>query len=53
MHGGTNSSGVWKLSSLPAGTYSVTLSLTGYQGATAVATALSRQTVVFVTVLSP
>ncbi len=47
-----NSSGVWKLSSLPAGTYAVTFTLSGYQSATAEATALSGQTFLLVTVLA-
>ena len=49
----TSSSGVWKLSSLPAGTYTVSGALVGYQVATAVTTVLSGQTFLSVTTLSP
>ena len=48
----TNSSGVWKLSSLPAGSYTVSVALTGYQAATTVTTILSGQTSLYVTTLS-
>jgi chitodextrinase len=49
----TSSSGVFKLSSLPAGDYTLTISLAGYQTASATATASSGQTVLLVNVLAP
>ena len=49
----TNSSGVWKLSSLPAGSYTLTLSLTGYQPASLDMTAFAGQTVLALATLAP
>jgi chitodextrinase len=48
----TSSSGVFKLSSLPAGDYTLTISLAGYQTAGAGATAVAGQSVLLVSVLS-
>jgi chitodextrinase len=49
----TSSSGVFKLSSLPVGDYTLTISLAGYQTATVTATAVAGQTVLLVNLLSP
>jgi chitodextrinase len=48
----TSSSGVFKLSSLPPGDYSLTLSLSGYQSASANATVVAGQTVLLASVLT-
>jgi fibronectin type 3 domain-containing protein len=44
--------GVWQLSSMPAGTYTVTVSLGGYPTRTTTLTAVNGQTVVGITTLS-
>ena len=49
----TSTTGVFKLSSLPPGPYTLTTALTGYQTVTGGVTGLAGQTVVLVTVLSP
>jgi hypothetical protein len=49
----TNSSGAFKLGSLPPGDYTLTITLTGYQTVTLTATAVAGQTVLLAGVLSP
>ena len=49
----TSTSGVWKLRSVPAGTYPVTVTLGGYQVATATVVATNGQVVLLATVLLP
>jgi hypothetical protein len=48
----TNSSGVWKVNSLSADTYTATVNLTGYQPASVTAATLGGQTMLVVTTLA-
>jgi fibronectin type 3 domain-containing protein len=48
----TSKSGVWSLTSLPAGTYTVTISMSGYPTRTASMTAVAGQTVIGIVSLS-
>jgi fibronectin type 3 domain-containing protein len=49
----TNNRGVWKISSLPAGTYQVTVSLNGYRTQSFTLTAVAGQTLIAATELAP
>jgi cellulose 1,4-beta-cellobiosidase len=49
----SNRNGVWKISSLPAGTYQVAVNLSGYRTQTLTMTAAAGQTLIAATELAP